>query len=282
MLVKITKYLSLIRFFYPTGTFLLLYPLIISFAVVAINLAQYKILGLFMVGAFLMRSAGCVINDLCDYKYDSKVARTQNRPLANGDISKVEAIVILFILLTFALFILLQFNDKTIIFGSTLIIPIMIYPLTKRFFKYPQIFLGAVFNLGVFLLWFALEQEFNLTILMLYIAFLSWTIGYDTIYAYQDIEDDKILKLNSTAINWGSNARNIVIFCYILFVVLLLIVGLLKGAGLAFYLVLNCLILIIIAKLSYLDLNNYRDCRDFFQFNNLIGLLVCVVFLSFV
>ena len=123
-----------------------------------------------------MRSAGCVINDLCDYKYDRKVARTKNRPLANGDVHKFEAIIILFIFLIFALFILLQFNYKTIIFGFTLIIPIIIYPLTKRFFKYPQIFLGAVFNLGVFLLLFALEQEFNLIILMLYIDFLSWTM----------------------------------------------------------------------------------------------------------
>ena len=231
MIQKCKNYLSLIRFFNPTGTFLLLYPIIITFLFIDPNFTHFNIFILFLLGAFLMRSAGCIINDLCDYKYDKRVLRTKNRPLASGAVNKIEALFLLVILLLMSLAILLQFNPKTILFGFVIIIPVVIYPLTKRFFKYPQIFLGGVFNLGVFLLYFALNKDLNIIPFILYIAFLSWTVAYDTIYAYQDINDDIILGLNSTAINWGNNSRIIVSILYIVFLLLLLLVGILNGYG---------------------------------------------------
>ena len=279
MIQKCINYLSLIRFFNPTGTFLLLYPIIITFLFVDPNLTYLNILYLFILGAFLMRSAGCIVNDLCDYKYDKKVIRTKNRPLATGAVSKIEALLLLLFLLLLSLVILFQFNKKTILFGIILIIPIVIYPLTKRFFKYPQIFLGGVFNLGIFLLWFALNQELNIMPFILYGSFLSWTIAYDTIYAYQDIDDDIILGLNSTAVHWRNNGRIMVSILYIVFLLLLLVVGILNGSGFFFYISLNMITLIILAKISSLNLFNHSECKKFFQFNNVIGLLIILTIL---
>ena len=279
MIQKCKNYLSLIRFFNPTGTFLLLYPIIITFLFIDPNFTHFNIFILFLLGAFLMRSAGCIINDLCDYKYDKRVLRTKNRPLASGAVNKIEALFLLVILLLMSLAILLQFNPKTILFGFVIIIPVVIYPLTKRFFKYPQIFLGGVFNLGVFLLYFALNKDLNIIPFILYIAFLSWTVAYDTIYAYQDINDDIILGLNSTAINWGNNSRIIVSILYIVFLLLLLLVGILNGYGFFFYILLNIITLIVLAKISFLNLDDDNECKRFFQFNNIIGLSIILAIL---
>ena len=183
------------------------------------------------------------------------------------------------VLLSCALLILLQLNNKAIIFGLSLIIPISIYPLTKRFFKYPQLFLGATFNLGVFLMWLALGQDISIIPFILYLAFVFWTIGYDTVYAHQDIEDDMALGLRSTAISFGEYNLRIIMFCYILFIVLLLISGILKGYGFIYFALLNLLGIYILGRLSFLDLANKADCLRFFKFNNMIGIILVILFL---
>ena len=274
---KIRNYLDLIRFFSPTGTLLLFYPVVITFLWVDPGFSNLSLLGLFFLGTFLMRSSGCVINDLCDYRFDKHVFRTKNRPLASGAVSKFEAIILLFVLLICALSILLQLNYLSILFGLSLIIPISIYPLTKRFFKYPQLFLGATFNLGVFLMWFALEREISVIPFILYMSFVFWTIGYDTIYAHQDIADDMSLNLNSTAINFGNFNPIIIWLCYFVFIVLLLVAGILKGYGFVYFVLLNFVAIYVFGRLSFLDLEDRDDCLRFFKFNNVIGVAITLL-----
>ena len=275
---RLKNYLNLIRFFHPIGTLLLLHPVLISFIWLDfLSYLDFKTVILFIVGTFLMRSAGCVINDLCDYKFDKKVMRTKNRPLASGMISKIEAFVVLFFLLGIALLILLQFNYKAVLCGLFLIIPIILYPFTKRFFRYPQIFLGMVFNAGIFLVWLALEEKITTITVLLYVACVFWTIGYDTIYAHQDIDDDIVLGLNSTAISFGDYNGRAMMFCYMMFFVLLLIAGILKGYGFIYFILLNALAVYSFMKLLMLNLENKNSCAKFFKFNNIIGLSLVII-----
>jgi len=276
---RLKSYLDLIRFFNPTGTLLLLYPVVITFLWLESGVDNLRLLILFAFGTFLMRSGGCIVNDLCDVKFDKKVFRTKNRPLASGAVSKIEAIILLFVMLLLALWILLQLNNTAILFGFSLIIPIAIYPLTKRFFKYPQLFLGATFNLGVFLLWLALSRDISVVAFMLYVAFVLWTIGYDTVYAYQDIEDDKVLGLHSTAISFGRHGRMMIMLCYALFFILLLVVGIMKGYGFIYFVLLNLFTIYVIARISFLDLEDRDECSRFFKFNNIIGVMLVILYL---
>ena len=279
---KLFNYFNLIRFFNPTGSLLLSYPLIISFLLLERDFSNIKTLILFIIGAFLMRSAGCIINDLCDYKFDRQVWRTKNRPIASGKVSKFSAIILLVIILLLALLILIEFNRATIILGLSFIIPVIIYPLTKRFFPYPQLFLGITFNLGVFLLTLALYYEINILTIILYISFLSWTIAYDTIYAHQDIEDDQALGLYSSAITFGKYNALIIILLYAIFMLGMLSAGILQGYhALSYFISLNIIALYIFARLSILDLKNHIECANFFKFNNIIGILLIIINIIF-
>ena len=210
---KIVNYLKLSRLHSPTGIFLLLLPCFyaIALAVKVLPDPDYyllaKMLLLFVLGAVLMRTAGCVINDLLDAKFDAKVARTKNRPIAVGLISKTEALFFLSFLLLFSLIVLVQFNFATIITGIFAFFLVLLYPLSKRITYFPQIILGFTFNLGVFMASFAILEELSESMIVLFLICLIWTIIYDTIYAFQDLQDDLKIGTKSTAIAFGLKAK---------------------------------------------------------------------------
>jgi 4-hydroxybenzoate polyprenyltransferase len=162
--------------------------------------------GLFLVGAKVMRGAGCVVNDLADRDIDAKVERTRNRPLASGQVSVKAALVLLAVLLAIGLIILLQFNRFTVIVGAASLLIVAIYPLMKRVTYYPQFVLGLAFNWGALLGWTSIRGTIELPALMLYLGGISWTMAYDTIYAHQDKEDDAVVGVKSTALKFGDNS----------------------------------------------------------------------------
>lgn len=163
-----------------------------------------------------MRGAGCIINDLWDRKIDAQVARTKTRPLASGEISIKHAIIFISILLLFSLLLLLQLNQNTQILGFCSLLPVAIYPLMKRFFPCPQLFLGITFSWGALMGWVAVTNSFDWTMIWLYLAAICWTIGYDTIYALQDKEDDERIGVYSSARLLGDKAKLAIGICYAL------------------------------------------------------------------
>ena len=194
---KINNYLELIRLNKPIGFMLLLWPCWFSLAY--INLPQHTLITyylLFFFGAVIMRSAGCIINDLVDQNIDSKIERTALRPIAAKKISNFHAIIFLIILLTIGLLILLQFKFETILAGLVCAPLIVIYPFMKRITFWPQLFLGLTFNWGVIMAASAINNEISIDVIILYISAIFWTLGYDTIYGAQDIKDDEIIGVN--------------------------------------------------------------------------------------
>ena len=201
---KINNYLQLIRINKPTGIMLLLWPCLFSLAYLDLpqkSLMSYYIL--FFVGAVIMRSAGCIINDLIDQDIDNKIERTANRPISSKKISNFNAFVFLIALLVIGLVILLQFKSSTIIIGLLCTPLIVLYPFMKRITFWPQLFLGIIFNFGVIICSIEFYGKLTTEYLILYLSCVLWTVGYDTIYAYQDIKDDKKNKIYSSTF-WRS------------------------------------------------------------------------------
>ena len=222
---SITNYLKLIRAEKFTGKLLLLWPVIFSVLLVTKEHYNFVLLIKFIVGGFLMSGAGCVINDIVDQKFDKKVKRTKDRPLASGAVSRREAIYILAILLFFAFLILITLSYKTIIFGFFALIPVALYPYMKRITYYPQVFLGFTFNLGVLFVFLEVYGHINVTGLMVYIAMCLWTISYDTVYGFQDIEDDMKIGVKSIAILLLDRAPAVLEFINTVMIMLLFFVG---------------------------------------------------------
>lgn len=205
-------YASMMRLDRPIGWWLLLLPCWWAIALAAGGGAHmegrhYALLGLFFVGAVIMRGAGCVINDLWDRDLDRKVIRTRVRPLAAGMVSVRNAFVFLCGLLLIGLLILLQLPPLSVIIGCASMILVVVYPLMKRITWWPQAFLGITFNIGALIGWAAVSGSLSLTALFLYLAGFFWTLGYDTIYAHQDKEDDALAGIKSTARLFGDQGR---------------------------------------------------------------------------
>lgn len=283
---KIKTLLDLIRIKQPIGTMLLILPCFLAFALIyktkpEIELALFwRYLFLFCLGAFLMRSAGCIINDLFDKDFDMKVARTKNRPLASQEISTKVAILFLTILLIFAFLVLLNFNKSTIIAGFIALIMVVIYPLTKRIMHFPQIFLGLTFNFGIILSYLALTNSIEASTIILYLACIFWTIGYDTLYAFQDIEDDIKIGIKSTAISFSKkNPKNILYRIFIIVILFFVMLGVLEEFAIPyFYLICFCGLLMI-SKLYLCNLKNPSECLKFFKQNMLFGFIFLIAIL---
>ena len=207
---KLKSYLNLMRADKPIGIWLLYWPCTWSIALSAPAgcLPNVNLLALFGAGAFLMRSSGCILNDLWDQEYDKKVERTRGRPLASGEVSEKEAVLLLGSLLSVSLAILLQLNPLSVLIGASSLFLVVAYPLAKRFTNWPQIVLGATFNWGALLGYTAATGHFAPGICIpLYVACLCWTVVYDTIYAHQDKHDDILIGVRSTAIHFGDRTR---------------------------------------------------------------------------
>ena len=227
-----------------------------------------------------MRSAGCIVNDILDKEFDKKVDRTKNRPIASNNVSVKVGLIYSVILCFLALLVLLNFNILTIILALGSMPLAFTYPLMKRFTYWPQLFLGITFNYGLILGWTAVAGQINISPILFYFGAIFWTLGYDTIYGYQDIKDDEIIGLKSTSIKFKNKPYKFLTICYSVFLFILFIIGLLMDLNKLFYLIFLVIFLqMIYFQIKKLDIKDNLNCLKIFKSNNLLGFLV---FLSLV
>jgi len=271
-------YLRLARFDRPIGAWLLLFPCWWGQAMAELSIGRAYpslwYLALFFAGAFLMRGAGCTYNDIVDRNYDASVARTAARPIPSGQVSVAEARVFLAVLCLAGLAILLQFNLFTIVLGAASLLLVAIYPFTKRFTYWPQLVLGLTFKWGALVGWAAVTGSLALAAIVLYAGCVLWTIGYDTIYAHQDKEDDLAIGLKSTALKFGDATQPWLVAFYAGAVGLWAIAGVLAGAHLAFFLTLGLAGVQFAWQVTTLDIADAGNCLARFQSNRWIGWLL--------
>ena len=279
------QFTNLLRLNKPIGIFLLFWPCAWSLAMsqwfVLNNYLFIKYLILFFIGSIIMRSAGCVYNDIIDKKIDIKVQRTKNRLIASGKITIKTAWLVILLLLIPAVIILFQFNNFSKILGLSSGLLIVTYPFMKRITFWPQLFLGFTFNWGVLLGWSVFFENLTIETIILYMAGVFWTLGYDTIYALQDRRDDLKIKVKSTAIKFGHDLKNFLSFCYISLITLLIALGLLTDRSFLYFV----LIVIAAMHLAYQVLiiqkiksNNREKVQIVFNSNNSFGILIFLIF----
>ena len=271
-------FIELIRLNKPIGFMLLFWPCSWGLAYAHstnqdINLFIYYLI-LFFFGSVLMRSAGCIINDIVDKDFDKKVKRTKTRPITSGKISVKKSFFYVIILCSLAFIILVQFNFLTILLGLGSMLLAFTYPFMKRITYWPQLFLGITFNWGIIMAWTAINNNISLEIIVLYLSAIFWTLGYDTIYGAQDMSDDEIIGLKSTSIKFKKNIRLFVSITYLIFVIL--VIYLFKDfIGTNFFtFFLTMFILTLILQLLKFKRNNFENCLKLFKLNNLTGLLL--------
>jgi len=224
-----------------------------------------------------MRSAGCIVNDVLDKKYDAQVVRTKNRPIASGKISIKLAVIYSFLLCFFALLVLLNFNLFTIILAIGSMPLAFTYPLMKRFTYWPQLFLGITFNYGLILGWTAIKGEISIVPVLFYLGAIFWTLGYDTIYGYQDIKDDEIIGLKSTSIKFKGKAKKFLFACYTSLLFFFLIGGYKMDFHVSYYLLAVIpFIHLFIYQMKIFNLKDPSSCLKAFKSNNLFGLIIFI------
>ena len=279
------QFVSLLRLNKPIGIFLLFWPCAWSLTMaqwfVVNNYLFIKYLILFFIGSIIMRSAGCVYNDIVDKKIDFRVQRTKKRLIASGKISVTTAWLSISFLIIPALIILFQFNNFSKILGLSSGLLIITYPFMKRITFWPQLFLGFTFNWGVLLGWSVFFENITLETIILYMTGVFWTLGYDTIYALQDKVDDLKIKVKSTAIKFRHDLKNFLFFCYISSIALLVALGFLTGRSFIYFILIAIAALhlafqvIIIQKIKS---NNKDKIQKVFNSNNSFGLLIFLIF----
>ena len=237
-------------------------------------------LTLFFLGSVLMRSAGCIVNDIVDKDFDKKVERTKNRPLASNKISVYRSLSYVCVICSLAFLILIQFNFLTIYLGLGSMILAFSYPFMKRITYWPQLFLGLTFNWGIIMAWSAMNNTINIDILLLYLSAIFWTLGYDTIYGAQDMFDDEIIGLKSTSIKFKKNIKLFLGFCYLS--TSLIILYLMKSfIGLNISSIFLIIFLLsLIYQVIILKQNNEHSCLSMFKLNNFSGLLLFLSILT--
>ena len=276
---KLKLLFELIRFNKPIGFMLLMWPCWFSLALVEENIYQVYYWYIYLcVGSFLMRSAGCIINDLVDINLDGKVERTFKRPLASKKISIFESIFFLIILLVLAFLILTRFNLNAILFALFSIPLIIIYPFLKRYTYWPQLGLGIVFGWGVLIVSIQFVGKISFNSILLYVACIFWTLAYDTIYAYQDRLDDINSNIKSTAVLFNNMGKAYVLIFYNIFFVIIGFLGFYSSKSFISLIVIILLIIVMNIYLKKWQLNSKQSCNYYFNFNNVIGLF-CFIFL---
>jgi len=274
-------FIELTRLNKPIGYMLLFWPCVWGLTLVydfnsEIN-TYFKYLVFFLLGSILMRSAGCIINDIADKKFDQKVERTKNRPIASEKISIKLALLYALVLCFCAFLILINFNLFTIVLALASMPFAFSYPLMKRFTYWPQLFLGITFNYGLVLAWISINNSISLTPIMFYIGAIFWTLGYDTIYGYQDIKDDEIIGIKSTSIKFKNNPKTFLTLCYSFLLISLILIGVLMNFSNIFYLFLIIPFChLFFYQINFLNINKPEDCLKIFKSNNILGLIVCM------
>ncbi len=230
---------------------------------------------LFFAGSVLMRSAGCIVNDIVDRNFDKKVQRTKNRPIASGKISVKDAFTFTIILCLLAFFVLINFNYLTIILALVSMPLAFTYPLMKRFTYWPQLFLGITFNYGLILGWTSIQENISFIPLIFYLGAIFWTLGYDTIYGYQDIKDDEIIGVKSTSIKFKNNPNKFLYLCYSITSLSLIFTGIYMKFSYIYFIGLIIIAYhLFIYQIKNLNIKKPKICLKIFKSNNLIGLLI--------
>lgn len=267
-------YLRLIRIDRPIGTWLLLFPCWWSVALATEGLPDLRLMALFALGAMIMRGAGCVLNDIADRDLDTRVARTRARPIASGEITVTQAVLFLAALLLVALLVLIQFNAFAIALGIASLPLVVLYPYAKRFTHWPQAVLGLTFNWGALLGWAAVEGRIDLPALALYAGGVFWTLGYDTIYAHQDKEDDALVGIKSTALKLGDATRPCLFAFFGAAIILFALAGHLARIAWPFFATLALAGLHLLWQARRVDLADPADCLAMFRSNRTVGWIV--------
>ena len=232
---------------------------------------------LFLLGSMLMRSAGCIVNDIVDKNFDKKVERTKKRPIASGKVSIKLAVFYSFVLCGLAFIVLINFNKFTILMALLSMPLAFTYPLMKRFTYWPQLFLGITFNYGLVLAWISINNSINLTPIIFYFGAIFWTLGYDTIYGYQDIKDDEIIGVKSTSIKFKNNPKKFISLCYLFFFISLILVGFIMNfKNLYFISLIITFFHLGLYQIKNLEVSNPNMCLEKFKSNNLLGLIVFI------
>jgi 4-hydroxybenzoate polyprenyltransferase len=278
---QLNLFIEVTRLKKPIGYMLLFWPCAWGLTLAydfSNNLNNYFFyLILFFLGSVLMRSAGCVVNDILDKEFDKKVSRTKNRPIASEKVSIKLALSYVVFLCLIALLVLLNFNTLTIVLALASMPLAFSYPLMKRYTYWPQLFLGITFNYGLILGWVCIKHQIELAPIIFYVGAIFWTLGFDTIYGYQDIKDDEIIGLKSTSIKFKNNPKKFISLCYIILIISLLTLGYLMEFNFIYFIsigITSCYLFI--NQIKNLDISNPLNCLKKFKSNNFFGLIVLV------
>ena len=275
---QIRIFIELSRLNKPIGFMLLFWPCAWGLAYaysIEQNLDKFLyFLLLFFLGSVLMRSAGCIVNDIVDKDIDIKVQRTKKRPLPANLISIKKSLIYVFLLCSTAFVILIQFNKLTIILGLSSMVLAFSYPYMKRFTYWPQLFLGLTFNWGVIMAWTSITGYISYEIIVLYTSAIFWTLGYDTIYGVQDIVDDEIIGMKSTSIKFKNNIKLFVSICYFLSSALLVYLFYNKFGLNNFTLLISIFISTLMIQIIKFKKDSPKKCLEAFKLNNISGLFL--------
>ena len=278
---KISHFFELTRLKKPIGYMLLFWPCVWGLTVAydfSSNIQIYlKYFFLFLSGSILMRSAGCIINDIADKDFDKRVERTKKRPIASGKVSIKLGLFYSSALCLLALFVLLQFNLYTIILALCSMPLAFSYPYMKRFTYWPQLFLGITFNYGLILGWTTIYSDVSIVPLIFYFGAIFWTLGYDTIYGYQDIKDDEIIGVKSTSIKFKNSPKLFILSCYSIFFISLIYIGFeMNFTNIYFFVLVLIALHLFFFQISQLKINSKKNCLQVFKSNNFLGFLVFI------
>ena len=272
---KLKIIIELTRLSKPIGFMLLFWPclwgLTLAYYFNNETIIYLKYVALFLLGSILMRSAGCIFNDIVDRDFDKKVARTKNRPIASGKISVFESFIYVIILCLASLLVLLQFNKLTIILGMSSMIFAFSYPFMKRITYWPQLFLGLTFSWGIIMGWTSMVNNISIEPVILYLSAIFWTLGYDTIYGLQDMHDDEIIGVKSTSIKFKNNPKVFVGSCYCLCVLFILIMFFMMDLNKYILFFSIPFIVSLFYQIKIFDIKNDKSCLNAFKFNNFSG-----------
>ena len=278
---QLSLFIELTRLKKPIGFMLLFWPCVWGLTIAydfSKNLNDYFFyLTLFFLGSVLMRSAGCIINDISDKEFDKRVIRTKQRPIASGKISIKLGLIYITILCLLALLVLINFNTLTIIIALGSMPLAFSYPLMKRYTYWPQLFLGITFNYGLILGWVCIKNQLDIIPIILYLGAIFWTLGYDTIYGYQDIKDDENIGVKSTSIKFKKNPHKFLVICYLVFIICILVTGILMKFNYLFFMfsIIPALHLINY-QIKNLQINNPKNCFNIFKSNNTFGFIIFI------
>jgi len=276
---QLNLFIELIRLKKPIGFMLLFWPcawgLTLAYDFGGSFDKYIFYLVLFFLGSVLMRSAGCIINDIFDRDIDKKVTRTKDRPIASGQISIKAGLFYSASLCLLALMVLLNFNKLTIIVALGSMPLAFLYPLIKRYTYWPQLFLGFTFNYGLILGWICIRNNLDITPIIFYLGAIFWTLGFDTIYGFQDMKDDEIIGIKSTSIKFKKDPKNFLSLCYLIFIASLIFTGFFMNFSLLYFLsLLVPFIHLFFYQINILKPESEKSCLKIFKSNNFLGLIV--------